>query len=136
MMMLKKLVLTGFILFLQLNIVANSAALANSSAGPIVSSHMQVNTITLTDSSPIQADNSPKLAQTFVQIETSTTQTATLAAPTDSSSAKSDLHQLFDDYSRFNGNPDGFTEVEDTTLSETENEGPVFQDVSIEALQR
>jgi uncharacterized protein (DUF885 family) len=109
-MVLKKLVLCGFILFLQLNFVTSSDAKANSSAAPNKSPHeLQVN---------------------------KPTQTAPHIAPTDSSDASSDLHQLFEDYSRFNGNPDGFTEVADTTLSESEDNSPVFQDVSIEALQR
>jgi len=54
---------------------------------------------------------------------------------TDSSFVKSYLHQLFEDYSRFNSNPDGYTDTPDST-AENEDSEPAFQDVSFEALQR
>ncbi len=55
-------------------------------------------------------------------------------ARTDSTSVKHQLHQLFEDYSRFNSNPDGYTETPETTTHS--DNGPVFQDVSFAALAR
>lgn len=52
----------------------------------------------------------------------------------DSTVDKNNLHQLFKDYSRFNSNPDGYTDTPDTT-ADSDNE-PVFQHVSFAALQR
>ncbi len=55
-------------------------------------------------------------------------------AQVDSTFVKNSLHQLFEDYARFNSNPDGYTDIPDTTADS--NNGPVFQDVSFAALER
>jgi len=53
----------------------------------------------------------------------------------DSTSVNVQLHELFEDYARFNSSPDTFNNHPDSTDSDSDSR-PVFQDASFEALQR
>lgn len=63
---------------------------------------------------------------------------STTHAQADTSSAVSSLQQLFDEYHKFNRNPDLYfsTTESDTISDENEDRGAPFQDVSVTALER